>query len=139
MPVIKTRLPAKGPGNAQLTQLLGASRPVWDELIASVEQRHAPVTCEWHFTSKTGTWHARLKRHARTILYPLPREKHFHTAFVFGERACAAIFAGNFPSAIVTALREAHAFAEGRGIRIVTKTRHDLPPLLQLVEVKLAP
>ena len=137
MPAIKTRLPANGPGNAKLTKLLGASRPAWDELIASVETHHAPVTCEWHFTAKTGMWHVRLKRHARTILYLLPREKHFLTAFVFGERACAAILGGEFPAAIVNALREAHAFPEGRGIRIVTRTRRDLPPLLQLAAIKL--
>lgn len=126
-----------GPADADLKKMLGRSRSGWDELAAAVERAHAPVVREWHFSAKTGTWHVRLKQKARTILYLLPREKYFLTAFVFGEKACAAIRAGGFPSDVVNAIRVARPYAEGRGIRLVTKNRRDVATMLKLAAIKL--
>ena len=138
MTAAKPNPESTGPADAELTHMLGRSRALWDELIAGVERVHAPVTREWHFTAKTGTWHLRLKRKARTILYLLPREKTFLTAFVFGEKACAAVRAGGLPGNVVTALNEARPYAEGRGIRLTTKNRRDVATMLKLAAIKMA-
>ena len=138
MAVTKPKPTFDGPADADLTKLLGRSHALWDELIAGVEHAHPPVTREWHFTAKTGTWHLRLKRKARTILYLLPREKHFLTAFVFGAKACAAVYAGGFPEDVVTALKEARPYVEGRGIRRATRSRREVATMLRLAAIKMA-
>ena len=130
---------ADGPADADLTKMLGRSRSVWDELAAAVERAHAPVVREWHLSKTTGTWHVRLKQGTRTILYLLPRDKYFLTAFVFGERAEAAVRAGKFPREVVKALDAAPPCGAGRGIRLVTKNRRDVATLLKLAAIKLAP
>ncbi len=127
-----------GPADRELTAQLGRSRAVWDELIAGIERVHAPATREWLFTAKTASWHLRLKQNARTILYLIPREKYFLTAFVFGEKAVMEILAGNFSQQVLTALHHAPRYAEGTGIRLVTRNRRDVTTMLKLAAVKLA-
>ena len=119
--------------------MLGRTSVLWDRLIGGIERAHGPVKREWHFGRTTGTWHVRLKKKARTILYLLPREKHFLTAFVFGERAEAAIRAADLPAMVVKALDEALPCGAGRGIRLVTKNRRDVATMLKLTAIKLAP
>ena len=128
----------KSPREAELTRMLGRTAVLWDRLIDSIERAHGPVKREWHFGRTTGTWHVRLKQKARTILYLLPREKYFLTAFVFGERAEAAIRARGFPDCVVKALDEAAPCGAGRGIRLATKNRRDVATMLKLTAIKLA-
>jgi hypothetical protein len=130
---------ADGLADADLTKMLGRSRALWEQLASTIEREHTPVTREWHLARTTGTWHVRLKKGTRTILYLLPREKHFLTAFIFGERAEAAVRAGNFPGEVVKALDESPPCGAGRGIRLVTKTRRDVATMLKLEAIKLAP
>jgi hypothetical protein len=128
----------RSPREAELTQMLGRTAVLWDQLIDSIERAHGSVKCEWHFGRTTGTWHVRLKQKARTILYLLPREKYFLTAFVFGERAEAAIRASDLPAMVVKALNEAPPCGAGRGIRLVTRSRRDVATMLKLTAIKLA-
>jgi len=116
----------------------GRSRALWDQVVAGVGGAHKPVKGEWHLAATTGTWHVRWKQKGRTILYLLPREKHFLAAFVFGERAEPVVRAGGFSSAVAKALEEAPPCGAGRGIRLVTKSRRDVSTMLKLAAIKLA-
>jgi hypothetical protein len=80
----------------------------------------------------------RLIRKERTILYLLPQDGYFLTAFVFGEKATAAVLASDLPAAVVTALNGARAYAEGRGIRLETRTPQDVATMKKLAAIKMA-
>jgi hypothetical protein len=136
--------PSAGSGNnppdeMALARTLGDTKTLWDELIRHVETEHAPVTHRWA-PSKTSTLgFLRLVQKKRTILYLLPREGCFLTAFVFGEKATAAVRASDVPAAVVTMLNAARAYAEGRGIRLETRTARDLATIKKLAAIKMAP
>ena len=60
------------------------------------------------------------------------------TAFVFGEKATAAVRASEVPAAVVATLNEARVYAEGRGIRLETRTAADLATMRKLAAIKMA-
>jgi hypothetical protein len=127
------------PGDQALARALGGTKALWDELIGHIETAYAPVTHRWSQSKATPLGFLRLIRKERTILYLLPREGHFLTAFVFGEKATAAVRTSDVPAAVVTALNEARPYAEGRGIRLETRTAKDLATMKKLAAIKMAP
>jgi hypothetical protein len=138
---MSSKKPAAEPGApsaAALARSLGDTKRLWDELVAHLEATYAPVTPEWK-TSRTSTLgFLRLIRKKRTILYLLPRDGFFLTAFVFGEKASAAVRVSGVPAAVVTALNEARVYAEGRGIRLETRTPQDVATMKKLAAIKMA-
>lgn len=130
--------PRREPIDEELAQILGRTAALWRELVAHIEETCAPVERPWTFSKATGHWFLRLIRRRRTLVYLLVRDGHFLTALVFGAKATAAIRASGLPQAVVTELNAARVYAEGRGLRLVTKTRRDVATMKQLVAIKLA-
>jgi hypothetical protein len=133
-----TRPQLRPPTAAALARVLGATQPLWDELVAHLEATYAPVTPEWKMARTSPLGFLRLIRKRRTILYLLPRDGCFLTAFVFGEKATAAVRASDVPATVVTALNEARVYAEGRGIRLETHTSQDVATMKKLAAIKMA-
>ena len=73
----------------------------------------------------------------RRIMYFLPRDGYFQVAFVFGTRGTDAVLSGNIPGDIKQMLREARAYAEGRGIRFDVKDSDILPTIKDLITLKM--
>jgi hypothetical protein len=126
------------PDEKVLARTLGGTKALWDELIRHVETEHAPVTHRWTASKTSALGFLRLVQKKRTILYLLPREGYFLTAFVFGEKATAAVRASDVPAAVVTMLNAARPYAEGRGIRLETRTARDLATMKKLAAIKMA-
>ena len=126
------------PDEKALARALGCAKVLWDELIRHVETEHAPVTHRWTASKTSALGFLRLVQKKRTILYLLPREGYFLTAFVFGEKATAAVRASGVPAAVVTMLNAARPYAEGRGIRLETRTARDLATMEKLAAIKMA-
>lgn len=126
------------PADRELIQALGNSKPLWDDLVSHIEAEFEPVTRLWSFSRPTARWFLRLIRKKRTILYLLPQNRYFLTAFVFGEKATAAIRASDLPKAVVAAINEARVYAEGRGVRLETRTRKDVAIMKKLAAIKMA-
>ena len=126
-----------GPAAAELRAALGASVLLWDDLLARIEATFPPVTREWKRGTKTGAWLLRLQRKNRTILYLLPRDGFFLTGFVLGEKATAAVRASLLPAVVISALNAARPYAEGRGIRLETRTPDDVATMLALAAIKM--
>ena len=127
------------PDEKTLARTLGGTKVLWDELIRHVETEHAPVTHRWTASKTSALGFLRLVQKKRTILYLLPREGCFLTAFVFGEKATAAVRDSDVPAAVVTMLNAARPYAEGRGIRLETRTARDLATIKKLAAIKMAP
>ena len=126
------------PSAAALGRALGATQPLWDELVAHLEANYAPVTPEWKTARTSPLGFLRLIRKKRTILYLLPRDGYFLTAFVFDEKATAAVRASDLPATVITELNAARVYAEGRGIRLETRTPQDVATMKKLAAIKIA-
>ena len=133
-----TRPKLQPPDSHALARALGAAQPLWEELVAHLEATYAPVTPEWKTSRTSPLGFLRLIRKKRTILYLLPRDGYFLTAFVFGEKATAAVRASDLPAVVITELNAARVYAEGRGIRLETRTPQDVATMKKLAAIKLA-
>ena len=133
-----TRPKLQPPDSHALARALGATQPLWEELVAHLEATYAPVTPEWKTSRTSPLGFLRLIRKKRTILYLLPRDGYFLTAFVFGEKATAAVRASDLPAVVITELNAARVYAEGRGIRLETRTPQDVATMKKLAAIKLA-
>jgi hypothetical protein len=135
----KPRPPAfRAPTIGALSRALGVTMPLWDELVRHIETTYAPVTHEWQEARISPLGFLRLIRKKRTILYLIPQDGYFLTAFVFGEKATAAVRQSDVPAAVIAALDAARVYAEGRGIRLETRTSADLATMRTLATIKLA-
>jgi len=127
---------AKIPDAKALAKGLGAAKKLWDELVGDISEAYPPVTEAWGFYK---AWSLRLKRKDRTIVYLLPRDKHFLCAFVFGGKATEAARRTRLPKAVLREIEEAPVYAEGRGFRLEVKTAKDVETMKALAAIKMAP
>jgi hypothetical protein len=124
---------AQVPDGKALSSALGATKPLWDELIRDITNEYPPVTEAWGFYRSL-----RLKRKARTIVYLLPREGFFLCAFVFGGKATEAARLAKLPKAVMKEIEEAPVYAEGRGFRLEVRKVKDVETMEQLAAIKMA-
>lgn len=128
----------KEPGDEDLAATLGKTYGLWMTLRDSVLEKCPSALPEWHYPGQKYGWSFRLKDKKRAVIYLLPRERFFKVAFVFGEKATAQVLASDVAPAIKSLLKQAKAYAEGRGIRIEVRSRAALADIARLIEIKLA-
>ena len=128
----------KKPGDGDLAAALGATFGLWLALRNSVLEKYPAALQEWHYPGQKFGWSFRMKDKKRAIIYFLPRDRFFKVAFVFGEKATAQVLASGIAPAIKSALEQAKAYAEGRGIRIDVRDGAGLTDIKKLIEIKLA-
>lgn len=61
----------------------------------------------------------------------------FRIAFMFGDKAIAAIEASDLPKALVESVRSARKYVEGRGLTIEVRTAEDAVNVRKLIAVKM--
>lgn len=125
------------PAAADLRKALGAAIDLWTSLIASVRKRIAPLREEWGYSGKSTGWGLRLRHHDRILVYMTPRDGHFLASFVLGDKAVKAIEAAGVPETVLSAIRNARRYAEGRGVRFEIRERTDLAGLVTIAIAKL--
>ena len=128
----------KKPGDGDLAAALGETFGLWLALRNSVLEKYPAALQEWHYPGQKFGWSFRMKDKKRAIIYFLPRDRFFKVAFVFGEKATAQVLASGIAPAIKSALEQAKAYAEGRGIRIDVRDGAGLTDIKKLIEIKLA-
>ena len=126
------------PTDEELSGVLGAAKPAWDQFLAELNRDLRVNTHEWKCYSPKAGWSLRAKRKERTTVWLGPREGCFIAVFILGEKAMKAARACKLPQRIVRALETAPKYAEGTGVRITVKTPNDIAPLKMLAAVKIA-
>lgn len=137
----KTASPAPRPPDVEaLANLLGRSVVVWEDLHREIGKEFGPLDEKWSFSAKTGTWLLQLKQRKgkRTILYLSPGPKQFLASFALGEKACRAAQATLLPQPILDAIDSAPRYPEGRGVRLIVRTKKDMEGARQLARIKMA-
>jgi hypothetical protein len=125
------------PGTPELQDVLGPTFELWEQVCAFVLMQYPAGFEEWNFPGLKYGWSFRIKDKKRAIIYLLPREGYFLAAFVFGDKAVAAIQGSQVASYLKTELMNARKYAEGRGIRIPVKNAEALPDIYRLIGIKL--
>lgn len=129
---------AQAPSDFELSQALGGSRKLWDDLLAELSGSFGLATSDWHSYSKKAGWSLRVKKGDRNIVYLSPIEGRFMASFALGDKAMAAARASRLPKSAIAMLDAARRYAEGTAVRIDVKKGTDLAVVRKLVEAKLA-
>jgi hypothetical protein len=128
---------SRQPSREELTEALGASATLWDELIAHVGDAYPPITEVWNFAGARFGWSLRLRRKDRILLYMTPQTGRFQFGCVLGEKAAAAAQEQGAPKRVLALLEEAPRYAEGRGIRMPVAKPADLDAARVLAALKM--
>ncbi len=128
----------KKPSEQDLKEALDATYEWWNHIQAYVLEKYPSAFGEWNCPGKKCGWSYQVKDKKRTIIYLLPRDGFFKTAFVFGKKATEQILGSDISKEIKSELEKAKVYAEGRGIRIEVKDVSILTDIKKLIEIKLA-
>jgi len=129
---------AAKPDEKALAAVLGKTYSLWGKVREHLVGTFHPTDEEWGFPGKKYGWSLRIKHKKRTILYLAPLEGRFRVAFVFGDRAVAAVEESSVPEGIKEELRNARRYAEGRGLALEIRAAKDLGIIETLAAVKMA-
>jgi hypothetical protein len=128
---------SKTPTETDLKKSLGNTYQHWKHLVEFTHKYASTSTNEWHYSGDKYGWSFRIRDSKRVLIYLLPRDKFFKTAFVFGQKATDEILAGTASESIKNELSSAKVYAEGRGIRIEVKSKAVLKDIERLITIKL--
>ena len=126
------------PDESDLIRTLGSTKTIWDAVVAHSRKVCGNIEEIWKFVGAKYGWSCRLVLKKRIIVYLIPQDKHFLIAFVFGDRAVAAIEASDISADIKREVMAAKKYAEGRGIRYPVTAKKQLADIKKLIEIKQA-
>lgn len=126
------------PTTKDLEHGLGKTFHIWKSFEDFTKNNYPKATSEWNFSGEKFGWSYRIKDNKRVLIYLLPRDKFFKTAFVFGQKAMNQILESGISDAIKTELKAAKPYAEGRGIRIEIKDQSNFEDIQKLIKIKIS-
>ncbi len=125
------------PDDFQLSGALGGIFTQWMEIRDYVLEVYPAAIEEWSFPGPKYGWSFRIKDKKRAIVYLLPRDGFFLTAFVFGEKATAEARKSEISQDIMQIIEMAKVYAEGRGFRIEVRNGNSANDIKKLIDIKL--
>lgn len=120
------------PSAASLEKQLGASYRAFEFFLES----NAELRPEWKYYGEKYGWSLKLFDGKRNLCFVSAYAGWFVVAFVLGARTTEAALTARLPAAVKRQITEARVYAEGRGVRFEVKTKADLKPVQQLLEIK---
>ncbi len=126
------------PTDADLSEVLGSAKVLWDRLVSNLSEKHEVSVQEWNSYSRKAGWALKLKRKDRTIVYLSPAAGCFMASFALGDRAVEATRQTDFPEAVIETINQARRYAEGTAVRIDVRTPEDVDVIEKLAVIKLA-
>lgn len=126
------------PTDEELTEALGVSRTIWDQLVAKMADTLGVKEQDWTSYSVKAGWALRLRRNGRNIVYLSPCAGCFFASFALGDKAVATARQGDLPPAIIDSINGSRRYAEGTAVRIEVHTAEDVDSVMKLAAIKLA-
>lgn len=124
------------PTPEEVDAVLGASAPLWHELVGWSHQHGVPGE-EWKSSGAKHGWSLRLQRGKRNIVYLSPCPGSIRVAFVLGDRAVKAARAAHLPKRVLDELEHAPRYQEGTGLRLTLTSHRDLAAIEKLAAIKM--
>ncbi len=128
---------ATKPDDQMLAGALGKSNRLWRKIKEHLEAEYGELTEEWKFYGAKSGWILKTLRKKRNLFFLIPLDGAFRVAFVFGDKAVAAVEQSGLPRGLVTELKNARKYAEGRGLHIDVKNSTDVEHIKKLLEIKV--
>tara|TARA_R110001583_G_scaffold21469_2_gene81555 strand:+ start:8085 stop:8504 length:420 start_codon:yes stop_codon:yes gene_type:complete len=125
------------PDDKMLTHDLSASKKFLDTIATFIETEYGDFKPVWKFYNKKSGWILKMFTKKRNVLFIVPCNNYFRTAFTLGDKAANLILNSDLPKTIKNDLSEAKKYAEGRTIQIEVKTQPDLDIILDMIRIKL--
>lgn len=128
---------ATKPDDKMLAKALGKSNRLWEEIKKHLSAEYGELIEEWKFYGAKSGWILKTLRKKRNLFFFIPLKSSFQISFVFGDKAVAAVEKSDLPKKLITELKNARKYAEGRGLRIDVKNSTDVEHIKKLVEIKV--
>ena len=128
---------SKKPNKTKLTEALGSSSSLWEDIKSFIKENFGEFVEEWKFYSKKSGWTLKLLRKKRNLFFFIPQEGHFKITFVFGDKAVSAVEKSNLPKSIISDLVNARKYMEGRGLQIDVTSQADVKHIKKLLKIKI--
>jgi len=125
------------PDDKMLAKALGKSNRLWQDIKKHLAAEYGELIEEWKFYGSKSGWILKTLRKKRNLFFFIPLKGSFHISFVFGEKAVAVVEESSLPQELITELKNARKYAEGRGLRIDVKSPADVENIKKLVEIKV--
>ena len=125
------------PDDKMLAKALGKSNRLWQEIKKHLKAEYGELVEEWQFYGQKSGWILKTLRKKRNLFFFIPLKDSFQVSFVFGDKAVAAVQKSDLQKKLVTELKNARKYAEGRGLRIDVKNSADVEHIKKLVEIKV--
>ncbi len=128
---------ATKPDNKMLVGAMGKSNRLWQEIKKHLRAEYGELIEEWKFYGQKSGWILKTLRKKRNLFFFIPLKGSFQISFVFGEKAVAVVEKSGLPQELITELKNARKYAEGRGLQIEVKGSADVEHIKKLVEIKV--
>ena len=125
------------PDDKMLAGALGKSNWLWQEIKKNLKTEYGELIEEWKFYGQKSGWILKTLRKKRNLFFFIPLKGSFQVSFVFGEKAVAKVEESSLPQELITELKNARKYAEGRGLQIDVKNSADVEHIKKLVEIKV--
>ena len=125
------------PTDRTLSIALGDSSRLWRQIKKHLKTEYGELTEEWKFYGQKSGWLLKTLRKKRNLFFFIPLEGSFRLSFVFGDKAVAAAEQSDLPQDLITTLKNARKYAEGRGLQIEVKSSDDVENIETLVRIKV--
>jgi hypothetical protein len=126
------------PTPEELAAVLGATYPLWNQLVDSLLKEPGVTDMEWNSLKPKYGWNLILKSRKRRIVYLGPCAGLFRASFILGDKAVAAAKDSGLSKSMLKLLDEAPHYPEGTGVRLQVKNAKDVPAIRKLARIKLA-
>ena len=123
--------------NKMLAKALGKSNRLWQDIKKHLKAEYGELIEEWKFYGQKSGWILKMLRKKRNLFFFVPIKDSFQVSFIFGDKAVAAVEKSDLPKKLITELKDARKYAEGRGLRIDVKSSADVENIKKLVEIKV--
>ena len=104
------------PDDKMMAKALGKSNWLWQEAKKHLKAEYGELIEDWRFYGQKSGWILKTLRKKRNLFFFIPLEGSFRVSFVFVDKAVAAVEKSGLPQELVTSLKNARKYAEGRGL-----------------------
>ena len=125
------------PDDRKLAEAIGRAYRLWVEIKGHIQAEYGELVEEWKYYGPKSGWILKSLYKKRNLFFFTPCQKYFRIAFVFGNKAVAAIEKSDLPAAMIEEINKAKRYAEGRGLRLEVRTRGDVEHVKKLLAIKM--
>ena len=120
-----------------LSKALGDSNQLWKQIKKHLKTEYGQLTEEWKYYGQKNGWLLKTFRKKRNLFFLVPLEGSFRLSLVFGDKAVAAVQQSDLPKDLISTLKNARQYAEGRSLQIEVKSSDDVENIETLVRIKV--